>query len=175
MDIQIVLWFATHRNAALDVAAQALTVIGRGGLIFVAAALVRAARNRRLAMAAWQVCAGVLVAVLMSDGIIKPIVHRERPYTAIPALEVVGGRPTSEGFPSGHAATCAAAAYVLASTWPEARVGIWVMAALVAVSRVYLGVHYPTDVIGGLLIGLAVGWFVLGRTVWRVRPARSAA
>jgi undecaprenyl-diphosphatase len=175
MDLQVVAWFANHRVAPLDAIAQVLTVIGRVGLMFVVAAAVRGLMDRKLGMAAWQVVLAVLLALLMSDGVMKPAFNRERPFIADPTLQTVGHRPSSGSFPSGHAATCFAGALVLASTWPTARVGIWTAAAIVAVSRVYLGVHYPSDVLAGALVGLAVGWFVLGRTVWRVRSARVAA
>jgi undecaprenyl-diphosphatase len=175
VDADVVVWFAAHRTSLLDAVAAALTTVGRGGLLLVLAAAVRGVANRRLAMAAWQVVLAVLLTMLVSDGIVKPLAQRPRPYEAIPSLTVVGEKPASEGFPSGHAATCAAAAYVLASSWPQARVGLWLFAAVVALSRVYLGVHYLTDVLAGVLVGCAVGWFVLGRTAWRATLPRSRA
>jgi undecaprenyl-diphosphatase len=171
MDSAIVLWFAAHRSAPLDAFAQALTFAGRAGLIFVAAAIVRGFLNKRLAMAAWQVVLAVLLSLLVSETIVKPLVHRPRPFAALPSLDTIGTRPPSDGFPSGHAAACVAAAYVLAATWPQARVAIWSVAAIVAVSRIYVGVHYPSDVVAGVVLGLAVGWLALGGTVWRARTA----
>jgi len=176
MDAALVAWSAAHRAAPLDAVAGFLTFAGRAGLIFMAAALVRGLVHKTLAMAAWQVVLAGLLAALLSNGVLKPLVHRPRPFAVDAALDVVGSRPDSGSFPSGHAASCVAAALVLASTWRRANAAIWGVAALVALSRVYLGVHYPTDVIGGALVGWAVGWFVLGRTVWRVdrvEPARS--
>jgi undecaprenyl-diphosphatase len=46
-------------------------------------------------------------------------------------------------------------------------VAFWVLAIAISASRIYLGVHYPSDVLAGFLVGLLVAWFVRGRTVWR--------
>jgi undecaprenyl-diphosphatase len=175
MDTLVLNWFAAHRSAPLDALAVLLTFAGRCGLVFVIAAIVRGFTHRKLAMAAWQVVAAVLLALLVSDGLLKPIVHRARPFDVDTKLETVGSRPSSGSFPSGHAACSVAAALVLASTWRRARAAIWAAAILVVVSRVYIGVHYPTDVLGGALVGWVAGWFALGGTVWRVPPARGVA
>jgi undecaprenyl-diphosphatase len=174
MDLAIVNWFAAHRSAPLDALAVFVAVQWRAGLIFTVAGIVRALLNKKVAMAAWQTVLAVLLASLLANGIIKSVIHRPRPFAASATLQVVGDRPTSESFPSGHAATAVAGALLLASTWPQARAAIWAVAAIVAVSRVYIGVHYPTDVIAGALVGLAAGWFVRGRTVWRWRTGAAA-
>jgi membrane-associated phospholipid phosphatase len=56
---------------------------------------------------------------------------------------------------------------MLGMAWPSARLALWALAALISVSRMYLGVHYPTDIAGGILIGAFAAWFARGRTVWR--------
>lgn len=174
MDSAIVAWFAAHRSAPMDALAVFLTWAGRAGLIFALMAILRGALNKKLAMAAWQVVLAALLATLVSNSVLKPMVDRPRPFLANPALEVVGTPPASESFPSGHAAGSVAGALVLASTWPQARVALWILAGAVAASRVYLGVHYPTDVLGGVVVGWLVGGFVLGGTVWRWRAAAAA-
>jgi undecaprenyl-diphosphatase len=174
VDAAIVLWFAAHRSAPLDLLASVLTVAGRLGLVFIVAAAIRGLSKRTLAMAAWQTALAALVAGAVADAVVKPLVDRPRPYTSITTLQVVGQPPVSTSFPSGHAAACVAGALLLASTWPRARAGVWAVAGLVAVARVYMGVHYPTDALGGAVVGWAVGWFVRGRTLWRWNGAAEA-
>jgi undecaprenyl-diphosphatase len=173
METSILTSLAAHRSAPLDSVMLALTFIARGGAVWVVLAGARVIFTRRLAMAAWQTVLAVLLAGTISDGVLKPLVQRPRPWTSIEAFQAVGDQPASYSFPSGHAATAVAGAYMLASTWPAAMVGLWALALGVSCSRIYLGMHYPSDVLAGLLIGWAVAWFVRGRTVWRVSAVRS--
>jgi undecaprenyl-diphosphatase len=173
MELGVLSVVAAHRTAALDAVMLVLTAVGRAGAVWLVLAAVRAVVNRRAAMGAWQTVLAVLIASAVSDGVVKPLVDRPRPYVADTALAVVGSRPATASFPSGHAATAAAGAFLLASSWPAARLALWGLALAISLSRIYLGVHYPSDVVAGLLLGVAVGWFVRGRTVWRDSPARS--
>ncbi len=75
--------------------------------------------------------------------------------------------PGDSSFPSSHAATAFAAAGVVAMRYPALRLPLFALATLIAVSRVYLGVHYPLDVIAGACLGLGVAWITvtLGRRI----------
>lgn len=111
---------------------------------------------RRLPLAA----AGAVVAyaaahVLAQWG--KDLTDRDRPSIADPSILVEGGLPGSSAMPSGHAATAFAAATVIALVHPRLRWWVLGLATLVAVSRVYLGVHHPSDVLVGAMLGAAVG------------------
>lgn len=72
----------------------------------------------------------------------------------------------SPGFPSRHALTAGVFAMVLTLAWWWVGIGAWLYALLVAVGRVHDGVHWPTDVLAGLVLGALVGW-----GVWRLLPA----
>ncbi|HEX4046660.1 MAG TPA: phosphatase PAP2 family protein [Elusimicrobiota bacterium] len=91
--------------------------------------------------------------------VIKPWVARPRPERAL-GSEVVLRAPVggAYGFPSNHASNMAAAASVLSVAYPAGTPVFAALAALVAYSRVYVGAHYPGDVLAGLALGTAIGW-----------------
>jgi undecaprenyl-diphosphatase len=94
----------------------------------------------------------------------KDLTDRARPPVADPGLDPVGIVPASSSFPSGHAATAFAAAVAVALVYPRLGRPLLALAVVIAVSRVYLGVHYVLDVAAGTLLGIAVGlaagWFI---------------
>jgi membrane-associated phospholipid phosphatase len=95
---------------------------------------------------------------------LKDYFERARPPVADPSLDPIGIIPESTSFPSGHAATAFAAAIAVSVIHPRLLKPLFALAALVALSRVYLGVHFVTDIVVGsalgVAIGLACGWAV---------------
>ncbi len=110
--------------------------------------------------------AGAFAAAALLTDLVKALAERPRP-----AGDVLVVVPGSYSFPSGHAATAFAAATVVALLHPRLRWPALGLAALVALSRVYLGVHYPLDVLAGALLGAVVGWAAT-RAVVRASRAR---
>ena len=120
-------------------------------------------RARRLPVAA----VAVLVSGLIGEAVsaqIKHVVGRRRPPLVDHDIVALVHLPRTSSFPSGHATTAFAAATALALLCPRLRLPAFALAALIAFSRVYLGVHFPSDVITGAalgtLIGAATAWLV---------------
>ena len=153
-------WLASHRTRTLN----DLTFIGSSmGDIPVLPALVALAVVVAAALRRWRVVGFILGAILVEVAtyrIASMLVHRVRP--TVPRLDHL---PTNQSFPSGHVAAAVAVYVVLAllvtSRFPErwVRVVAWTLAALlpliVAFSRMYRGMHHPTDAVSGVLVGLS--------------------
>jgi membrane-associated phospholipid phosphatase len=89
--------------------------------------------------------------------VLKHFTERARPPLSDPAIQALVSLPDSTSFPSGHAATAFAAATVVGLLHPRSRVPLLALALMVALSRVYLGVHFWSDVLVGSLLGVAIG------------------
>ena len=159
-------WLTAHHTRALDVVMVALSVVGRGGLLWLVAGAALVVRNRRLLPGLLQLALAIGLTSLTTSVVLKPAIARTRPFESAADVRVIDRLPDSKSFPSGHAANAFAGGYVLTRMWPAAAVPLWIFAALVAFSRVYVGVHYPLDVIGGALVGLACGVLVVGGSRW---------
>ncbi|MFB3855296.1 MAG: phosphatase PAP2 family protein [Vicinamibacterales bacterium] len=162
------------RWVPLDAAMGLITYINSWGFVWLfiggIGAWARPSRGRGV----WQMVLAMILASLLSNQVIKPIVGRERPFTvpvAKTGVRVLGERPAGSSFPSSEAAVAVAGAIGLSRAWPAANTLAWVLAILIAFSRVYLGVHYPLDVIAGMAVGVFAGWFVTRGTTWE-RPIR---
>src|SRR4051812_48638158 len=144
-------WLVLQRSPVLDRVFIGLSWIGRAGLVWIAIALVIALLQRRPGILLLTLVAVALGEALSDFG--KTIVARHRPFE-----HQLGPPSTTHSFPSGHALTSFACATVLSSYAPRLRPFVFALAALIALSRVYNAMHYPTDVLAGALLGVALGW-----------------
>jgi undecaprenyl-diphosphatase len=119
------------------------------------------------------VAAADALAEALSGGL-KSLIQRDRPLLVYPRPAPLVHDPHTYAFPSGHATTSFACATVLARFWPRAAPAFFVLATAIAFSRVYVGVHWPLDVIGGAVLGVAIALLlplVTRKRSWRGRRA----
>ena len=116
----------------------------------------------------------LLLCLLSGNLLLKPLVGRIRPYEANEFVGLLVPPLGDFSFPSGHTFSCVATAFVVYHYFKKAGIFAWAAAALMAFSRLYLYVHYPSDVLGGLLLGLAAG-FVACRLLDHLAKGRRQA
>ena len=139
---------------ALDDVFVALSRIGSQGAIWLVVAAIAALYWKRPAIFLFVALADVLADLLAF--LLRHAIGRERPPLRFPEPHPLVHVPNNPSFPSGHSSTSFACAAVLAWLTPLPKIPLFTIAALIAFSRVYNGVHYPLDVIGGALLGLGV-------------------
>lgn len=141
------------RMPALDGVMTFITHLGDGGLIWIILTLILliVPHTRK----AGAICAAALVLnLLLTNVALKNIIQRIRPYDVMDSLKILVEAEHDFSFPSGHTACSFAGAWAMRRTLPKkAWVPAIVLAVLIALSRPYVGVHYPTDVLGGLIVG----------------------
>lgn len=158
VEFQILDAIQTLRSPVLDEMMCFITRLGNGGGIWImlAALLLINKKTRK---------AGVIMAVTMilefvlCNGILKNLVARTRPYDINTAIQVIISKPRDFSFPSGHtgisfAAVCALYFAGEKKLWK----GALVLATLIAFSRMYLYVHFPTDILGGIMVAVLSGY-----------------
>lgn len=137
-----------------------ITFLGNAGLIWLLSAgiLMLLPKYRRMGIL---LLAGLAVGVLVGNIIMKPLFARPRPCWVDTAAGLLVSVPKDFSFPSGHTLSSVIAAVIL--TAADRRFGIVAipLAALIAFSRLYLFVHFPTDVLVSVILGIAIGIAVL--------------
>lgn len=163
-DAGILLWLQdVLRNDVLDAVMKFITHSVDGGVFWILLTVVLLAvpKTRK-----WGLCAAMalILSLIVCNGILKNVFQRIRPYEVIAGLELLQGvDPANDpSFPSGHTSSsfASATAIFLASDkkYKVFTVFAIVYAALVGFSRLYVGIHYPTDVIAGALIAIGLAF-----------------
>ena len=173
MDNVILLWIHTvFGSAAGDAAFPVITALGNAGAVWIAlgVALLISPKYRFWGMV---LLASLAVVFVLNELLLKSLIARERPFVTDPTIQLLITAPSGYSFPSGHAGSSFAAATVIAcmpirKRWKAAA---WLLAVLIAISRTYLFVHYPSDILVGALLGVLYGLVVV-KVALRVRAKR---
>jgi undecaprenyl-diphosphatase len=171
LDRSVQSWVVEHRLGPLDPLFQALSYIGSFGLVWLLLAVAISGFSWSRPWLWTRVGVAILLAESLSGGL-KAWIGRDRPPVVDPDPEPLVRVPETYSFPSGHATVSFACATVLAAAVPRLRLPLFALAALIAWSRVYDGVHYPLDVLAGAVLGvaLAIALRTLARALRRSAP-----
>lgn len=185
MDLEILKWVAStfHSQAWLNYIMRYITYLGEFGAVPIACALAllifKKTRKGGLTCAVALILNFILVNALM-----KNVINRPRPWTEYEEFklfyEQYGVRvPTDSSFPSGHTACCFCIAVACVCEYRLKALPALLLAFLVGLSRIYLCLHYPMDVLGGMAIGSAcgvAGYFISGAIIkaYKTRKSREA-
>ena len=159
IELEILDWIQTIRTPVGDVIMPYISMLGDAGIFWILLTLILiiipgTRKNGAVLLIA------LCINVILCNILLKNIFQRTRPYDINSAIELLIARPVDYSFPSGH--TSASFAAVSALFFSGAK-RIWkpalVLAVLISFSRMYLYVHFPTDILGGILVGLISGYF----------------
>lgn len=166
----ILLWIQEYlRMDFLTPFVTFITHLGDHGWFWIACAVVClvVSKTRKLGIT---MSVSMLLNMLATNIFLKNIVARTRPYIAVDGLHRIIEAQSDYSFPSGHTACSFAAAVIVFLMCPR-KVGVptLVLAFLIALSRLYVGVHFPTDVLGGAVIGTAAAFLAywICKRFWR--------
>lgn len=139
---------------------KVITSLGNAGVIWIilAAVLLLIPKTRKTGMV---VAAALILDLILCNGILKNLAARTRPYDIQTTVKILIRKPADYSFPSGH--TAAAFAATMGLYFTKDRDGrLWIpaliLSVLIAFSRLYFYVHYPTDILGGALLGTLCGY-----------------
>ena len=172
-ELTILDWIqANLRNPIMDLLMPAITTLGNSGLIWIilAGILILMPKYRKVGVA---VMAGLVLEVVCCNLVLKPLVARIRPCDVNTAVQLLIARPDDFSFPSGHTGASFAAVAALYASGSRLWIPSLILAVLIAFSRLYLYVHYPSDILAGAVIGIMAGWVgtKLVDVIWRKRNA----
>ena len=146
------------RNPILNSIMIFVTSLGNGGMIWIAATvlLMIPKKTRKVGITS---AVALLLSLIINNNIIKNIVQRPRPFATFKELQIIVPIPSEFSFPSGHTASSFAAASVFFRQLPK-KLGLpsVILAGIIGFSRLYVGVHYPTDVIAGVIMGILLSY-----------------
>lgn len=163
-------------NPVLDVIMVVITTLGDAGILWIATAvaMVFSKKFRKCGVA---VGVALLLMEITGNMGLKELIMRDRPCWIDPTVELLVKSPESFSFPSGHTFSSFASAVTIFLYHKRVGIAAIVMAALIAFSRMYIFVHFPTDILGGMVLGILVAFIArfLTNKVWsKVEEKRAA-
>lgn len=173
-ELGILNWIQIHcRCAALDVLMPAVSLICNHGEVWIVLAVILLL-NKKTRKSGTVLAVALLLDYLVCNMTLKPLIGRIRPCDVNKTIELLIHRPGDYSFPSGHSASSFAAVGALKASDSRLWRPALALGLLICFSRLYLYVHWPSDVLGGIVLGTALGylaWYLV-RRLKRCSPGR---
>lgn len=143
----------------LDAVMVFFTKLGDDGILWIALGVIMLLfkKTRKCGVC---VLLSMLLCMLLGKVVLKDLIGRARPFMADPSVVLKVTPPGSFSFPSGHTLDAFTSATAISLCFRKPGIAAYVVASLIAFSRMYLFLHYPTDILGGILLGVCVAVFV---------------
>ena len=174
IDGQILLFIQEYvRNTICDIFFKTITHLGDAGIFWIVLTIVLLCFRQTRKAGIYSAC-GLLASLVVNNLILKNLVGRIRPYELVEGLQCIVAPAIDASFPSGHTGASFASAVSMYRQLPgRFAVILIVLALLIALSRLYVGIHYPTDVLGGLVTGIGIGLLanVVGDRIDKLKKA----
>ena len=171
-EFQILDKLQTIHNPLLDRLMVAITKLGDAGIVWIILTVILLLIPKTRKSGVYMAVA-LIADLIICNVILKPIVARIRPYSINQTVHLLVTPLKDYSFPSGHtAASFASVSALYFAGRKRMAAGTLIVSVLIAFSRMYLYVHYPTDVLGGLIIGLLCGW-IADMIIQKVMEKRS--
>lgn len=148
---------ALTKNAFFDFIMPRLTVLGNGGIIWITVAIFMVL-FKKTRLCGLTIATALILVLIWGNLILKPLIERPRPFMLDNSIALLIPPPTDFSFPSGHTYSSVASAIILWRFDKRAGTLAWVLATLIIFSRLYLMVHFVTDIIGGIVLGTLVAY-----------------
>ena len=159
IELNILDWFQTLHTPFLDKLMVFITSLGNAGIIWIVMTivflLIPKMRKTGAIMAA-----ALIIDLLLCNVILKNLVARTRPYDVNTGVQLLVSRLHDYSFPSGHTLSSFVAATIIMHSDRRMGIAAYVFASIIAFSRLYLYVHFPTDILAGALLGIIIGLIV---------------
>ncbi len=147
---------STLRSDIMDSIMKFITTLGNAGIVWILIALVLVF-IKRYRLCGIAMLAGLVSGVLIGNVILKNLIMRDRPCWINDTVQLLIELPDDYSFPSGHTLASFIAAVILLRHSKAMGIPALILAVLIAFSRLYLYVHFPTDILGGIALAIAIG------------------
>ena len=155
-EFDVLYWFQSIHGPIQDAFFSFITHFGDAGLFWIIMTLLVLifVKDKRVGLTA---ILALVIEASICNLLLKPLVARDRPFWIDPSVQMLVNPPSDYSFPSGHSGASFAAAVAFVQYNRKWGIAAIVLAALIAISRMYLFIHFPTDVLTGILLGIVSG------------------